>query len=107
MKREQRLQHAKAKWGPNPPEPVKTFISHYANWFKIDLLCAAVEVQMLGHPVAAGYIEQLRATLARPNKKKQPVAVPAELELDEYHALIVGYTPAGFSYGITWEEWTV
>jgi hypothetical protein len=104
MKRPQRLEHARAKWGQNPPESVKRLIRHYANWFKIDLVCAAVEVQLLGHPVDADYLEQLRANRARP-KKKQSVAVSTEIDQDEYRAFIMGYTPAGFAYGVTWEEW--
>ena len=103
MKLPQRLEHAWVKWGQNPPESVKRFIRHYANWFKIDLVCAAVEAQLLGHLVDADYLEQLRVNRARP-RKKQSVAVSTEIDQDEYHAFIMGYTPAGFAYGVTWED---
>lgn len=56
MTRVQRLSHARAKWGLEPPPCVKTFVRHYANWFRIDRLCAAVEVQKLGFPVDPTYV---------------------------------------------------
>ena len=39
----------------------------------------------------------------RKRKKEKQQETPV-IEQDEYFAFIAGYTPAGFPYGITWEE---
>ncbi len=107
MTRVQRLSHARAKWGLEPPPCVKTFIRHYANWFRIDRLCAAVEVQKLGFPVDPTYVAQLRLTFSTPRRKKKQVNPPPPFiqDQDENFAFIMGYTSGGAPFGVTWEEW--
>ena len=39
----------------------------------------------------------------RKSKKEKQQETPV-IEQNEYFAFIAGYTPAGFPYGITWEE---
>ncbi len=82
--------------GPEPARVGQEIYTTLRQLFKIDLVCAAVEVQLLGHLVDADYLEQLRVNRARP-RKKQSVAVSTEIDQDEYHAFIMGYTPAGFA----------
>jgi hypothetical protein len=44
----------------------KNLVRGYARWFGVDLLCAVVELRMLGVEVDAGYEQQIRdATAAR------------------------------------------
>ena len=37
-------------------------------------------------------------------RKKEKQQETPVIEQNEYFAFIAGYTPAGFPYGITWEE---
>ena len=43
-----------------------------------------------------------KARAVKKHRKDEPEIV--EPEQDEWFAYIVGYTPAGFPYGLTWEE---
>ncbi len=42
----------------------KNIVRGYARWFGVDLLCAIVELRMLGIAVAAEYEQQIRHTIA-------------------------------------------
>jgi hypothetical protein len=79
----------------------------------VDWPTALRELEVLGVEVTPAHREQvLRAVQeqAESRKRKRPEEA-AELEStrgieqDEYFAFIVGYTPWGAPYGITWEEW--
>jgi hypothetical protein len=88
----------------------KNVVRSYANWFGVDLLCAAKELSLCGVAVDQAYVAQLETTFAsRSNRRqKQPIAEPQPVgygvDWDENFAYIAGRTEAGFPYGITWEE---
>jgi hypothetical protein len=88
----------------------KNVVRSYANWFGVDLLCAAKELSLCGVAVDPAYVTQLETTFAsRSNRRqKQPIAEPQPVgygvDWDENFAYIAGRTEAGFPYGITWEE---
>ncbi len=104
LKRAARLEHAKTKWASGWPDSTAAKIRQYAKWFKIDTLCAVVDLNQLGHNIDPEYIEKLRASKQRSQgtKKEQPLFEP---EHDEYFAYIAGYTSEGFPYGISWDDW--
>jgi hypothetical protein len=68
---------------------------------------------MLGVEVDPAYREQVLRTVqeqaeARKRKRLEKAAElesASGIEQDEHFAFIVGYTPGGAPYGITWEEW--
>ena len=76
------------------------------------VLCALVELKMLGVEIDPGYEEKLKQTAAarvkeNQRRKLQRAGKDLEgfLEQDENFYYIVGYTPGGAPYGITWEEY--
>jgi hypothetical protein len=103
LKRAARLEHAKTKWASGWPDSTPAKISQYAKWFKIDRLCAVLDLQQLGHDIDPEYVESLRTLRQQPTPAKtdQPFR---GTDQDEYLAYIAGYTSAGFPYGISWEE---
>jgi hypothetical protein len=88
----------------------KNVVRSYANWFGVDLICAAKELSLCGVAVDPACVAQFETTFAsRSNRRqKQPVAEPQSVgygvDWDENFAYIAGRTEAGFPYGITWEE---
>lgn len=105
MKREARLQLAR-KWLAEYEG--KRVVRSYARWFGVDLICAARELQLLGVPLDAEYLEQLRTTVrerSRTRKKPTVAEPPEELpESDESFWYIAGYTTGGVPYGVPWDE---
>lgn len=94
----------------------KRWIRGYCNYFAVDVRCAIAELSLLGmklNPeevarVIAGEEERIRHR--QKLKEKRKAKKEAELNMSAYdsdfhHAIIIGYTPGGFSYGITWEEY--
>lgn len=88
----------------------KHIVRSYARWFGVDLLCAARELQTLGVQVSPEYLEQLRVTASQPRRRRATRAAAndkhatVEPMSDGRFAYIAGYTPAGFPFGVTWEE---
>jgi hypothetical protein len=88
----------------------KNIVRSYANWFGVDLLCAAKELSLCGVAVDPAYVAQFETTFASRSSRrpKQPVADPQSVsygvDWDENFAYIAGRTEAGFPYGITWKE---
>jgi len=78
-----------------------TLVRHYGRWFQIDRMCALRDMEKLGVPMIAQWVESLRPP-SRSKERAQPAPI---FESDELHAFIVGYTSGGASYGVTWEEW--
>ena len=78
----------------------------------MDWLCAIKELEILGVPLNRQRVEQLKKTVENRNRRKERTRIEkkrrAQEEVWEYSdatfAYIAGYTPAGFAYGITWEE---
>jgi hypothetical protein len=108
MNRSARLQSAKAtRWVENFEG--KNLVRGYCRWFAVDPLCAVLELRQLGVPISAEREEELRKAVdarsaARARRKRAEVAAPEYEDSDETFAFIAGHTPAGFPFGVTWEE---
>jgi len=82
-------------------------------YYGVDLLCAVVELRMLGADISEDYEYQLRQDeehkrLSKKSKKKGGKQKIEEDFLDGFSddnfAYIAGYTPGGAPFGLTWEE---
>jgi hypothetical protein len=110
FKREQRLQSAKS-WLPTYEG--KNVFRGYRKRYGVDWPTALRELEMLGVEVDPAYREQVLRTVQEQAKAKQPrqlekaaeIESVLQIEQDEHFAFIVGYTPGGAPYGVTWEEW--
>ena len=110
LKRDQRLQSAK-NWLPTYEG--KNVFRGYRKRYGVDWPTALRELEMLGVEVDPAYREQVLRTVqeqaeARKRKRLEKVAElesVSGIEQDEHFAFIVGYTPGGAPYGITWEDW--
>jgi hypothetical protein len=110
LKRDQRLQSAK-NWLPTYEG--KNVFRGYRKRYGVDWPTALRELEMLGVEVDPAYREQVLRTVqeqaeARKRKRLEKAAElesASGIEQDEHFAFIVGYTPGGAPYGITWEEW--
>ena len=105
LKREQRLQSAK-QWllkydGRN-------IVKGYRKHFKVDIMCAISELQMLGCEISQEYIENVKKTIEVEKKKRENKKEQDKLVLfpdsDYTFYYIAGYTAGGAPYGVTWEE---
>ena len=91
----------------------KNVFRGYRKRYGVDWPTALRELEMLGVDVPPAYQEQVLRTVreqAEARKRKcmeQAIELESMLgvEQDEHFAFIVGYTPGGAPYGITWEEW--
>jgi hypothetical protein len=89
----------------------KNVIKGYANWYGVDLICAIVELRLLGVSISHGRESQVRQSLSR-NSRNRANRKMAEgqnpegphWDSDETFAYIAGYTSGGAPYGVTWEE---
>jgi hypothetical protein len=110
FKRDGRLQSAKS-WLPTYEG--KNVFRGYRKRYGVDWPTALRELEMLGVEVDPAYREQVLRTVqeqaeARKRKRLEKAAElesVSGIEQDDYFAFIVGYTPGGAPYGITWEEW--
>ena len=109
MKRSARLQSAKhwlSKYaGKNP-------IRGYCRHFGVSLICAALELRMLGYNISNECIEQYKkeeeakhrkALLAKQERIKKEQADNL-VESNEWFSYIAGYTSGGFAFGVEWED---
>jgi hypothetical protein len=88
-------------------------IRAYAKRYRVDELCAAVELQILGAPIEASQIEAIREKNERRaacRKQQREAALQKQqrewdVDSDDTFAYIAGYTSAGAPYGVTWDEW--
>ncbi|MEI6094492.1 MAG: hypothetical protein WCR08_03355 [Gammaproteobacteria bacterium] len=108
MKRERRLQAAK-QWITTYSG--KNLIKGYKNWFGVDLVCAINELKILGVKLDEEHVLELyksheQSIIDRRKKKDEnnPESEVLPFDSDERYYYIAGYTPAGFPYGITWDE---
>ncbi len=109
LKREARIQSAK-NWISSYEG--KNIVRGYAKWYGVDLLCAIIELRMLGAHVDENYEANVRRSIKnRAKQRKQRRLARKEVESDDPHpdsdetfAYIAGYTSWGFPYGVTWEE---
>ena len=105
MKRPARLQSAK-HWlqkyeGENP-------VRGYCKHFGVSLLCAALELKILGYDISDERIEQYKKEEAAKHRKAL-LAKQARIEKEqennfgesnEWFSYIAGYTAGGFAYGV-------
>ncbi len=107
MKRTARLRSARS-W-------LKTYngqniVSGYRKHFEVDWVCAFKELEILGIKIEPEYknnvLKSVTGAVAdRRSRKLRRKEVFERFDQDETFAYIVGYTEAGFAYGVTWEEW--
>ena len=113
LKREARLQSARL-WIPTYRG--KNIVRGYANWYGVDWLCAIRELRMLEIPISTEYEQRVRQSMedrakhkARRRAEKEREQVNGGLvygqDDDDYFAYIAGHTPAGFAFGVTWDEY--
>ena len=88
-------------------------IQDYIKRYGVDLLCAVVELRMLGVAISEDYEHQLRQNeeykrLSKKSKKKGGKQKIKEDFLDDFSdenfAYIAGYTSGGVPFGLTHEE---
>lgn len=102
MNRAQRLQ-AVANLLPVWPQEGSGLLWRYTSWFRVDRLCALIELELLGFEFPPAYREQAsRPSRARPEPASHGVY---GLDWDDHHAFIIDFTSGGAAYGVTWEEW--
>lgn len=100
-KREKRLNSAKT-WIKTYPG--KNPVKGYAKKFGVDKLCAVKELRMIGVEISEAYEKQLIHSLEALKKQEEALKIDPPVDSDEHHAMIMGYTSAGFAYGVTHEE---
>ena len=91
----------------------KNVFRGYRKRYGVDWPTALRELEMLGGEVDPACREQVLRTVqeqAKAKKRRQlkkaaEIESVLQIEQDEHFAFIVGYTPGGAPYGITWEEW--
>ncbi len=91
----------------------KNIVRAYQKHFGVDLLCAAIELKMLGYQISTAYLEQLKTDAIRRQKLAENKKRIKELQKhyeeypdsDDNFYFIAGYTSGGAPYGITWEEY--
>lgn len=84
----------------------------YRKRYGVDWPTALWELEMLGVEVDRACREQVLRTVQEQAKAKQrrkleeaaKLESVLQIEQDEHFAFIVGYTPGGAPYGITWED---
>jgi hypothetical protein len=102
-KRDARLQSARTKF-PNPGGDRRA-IRMYEQWYGVDMECAVIELRLLGAKIDEKYVSRRceSAEHARRARAKEPEEL-LDIESDEWHSFIAGYTEGGFSYGLTWDD---
>jgi hypothetical protein len=87
----------------------KDIVRGYGRHFRVDRLCALVELKMCGVEISNERIESVRRDLERLGKVKAEQKALRAMEFgpdqDDRFACIIGYTSGGAPYGLTWEEW--
>jgi hypothetical protein len=110
MRRSSRLKAARV-WLPEYQG--KNIAAGYRKHFGVDWACAFKELKMLGVQLNPDYVAAVLRSVAhaieirkrrKVERKQMREAQEADVDQDENFAYIVGYTPAGFAYGVTWEE---
>jgi hypothetical protein len=116
MNRAQRLQSARV-WLLEQAgrEPTRIGAS-YRRWYGVDWLCAIEELSRLGVNFDPQWLEHLKSSLQGQQvaraaqsaaKAKADALTGCDEDSDENFAFIAGYTPGGYPYGVTWEEWEI
>ncbi len=109
LKRGGRLQAAK-HWLPKYDG--NNSVKGYSKHFGVNMICAALELRMLGHEVSENYLEQLKKSEVHRQRSKEHKKSMKEQQRqdgmleysDETFYYISGYTSNGTPYGVTWDE---
>jgi len=106
FKRTQRLESAK-RWVPT--HSGRNLVRRYRDRYGVDVVCAILELRMLGVDIPDARLEQERRSKedrAARRARRRSLASRADDfgDSDETFAFIAGYTEGGAPYGITWEE---
>ena len=109
LRRTQRLGRGKSWLKTYQGEDI---IEDYRKRYGVDLLCAVVELRMLGVDISEDYEYQLRQDeeqkrlSKKSNKGKKQKVEEDFLDdfSDENFAFIAGYTSGGAPFGLKWEE---
>lgn len=89
----------------------KNPVRGYARHFSVDLICAIIEIRMLGYPVSEEYELAVKRSIAdrslqrKKNREAKAAAAnpPDDISNGEF-IFIAGYTSNGAPYGIRREE---
>jgi len=85
----------------------KNIVKGYSNWFGVDLICAILELRLVGMKISDEYESKLRQSIENLRKnKKEKIIEDSEL-LDSWEnesEFIEGYTTNGVPYGLAKEE---
>lgn len=109
LKRMGRLQAAK-HWLPQYEG--KSIVKGYSKHFGVNMICAVLELRMLGYDISEDYLEKLKAHDLLRQKIKEKSKREKELNLpddicqysDDTFCFISGYTSNGVPYGLAWDE---
>lgn len=90
----------------------KDRVRGYHKYFGVDRATAVHELKQLGVAVPTNYLtdfnnrvrELKQARALRRKQMREPGVNPLDELQDERFAFIVGHTPGGAPYGLTWEE---
>lgn len=106
LPRNKRLNQAR-KWLKENGKDQKRIIHKYRKKFKVDIMCAIKELQILGVELNENDIKGIKKNEEKRIKRRQIKKKELEdrlFESDEDFAFIAGYTSWGFPYGIQWDE---
>ena len=107
ISREGRLSSAKAtRWVTHYNG--RNIVKGYARWYGVDLLCALIELRMLGVNIKPGREAQIRSTIegraaSRKRRKEAALVGANDPDSEETFAYIAGHTPGGAPFGVMWE----
>ena len=113
LRRQGRLQSAKAWLVTQQGRTPAQIGSSYRKWYGVDWPCAIQELTQLGVVFDPKWVAQLTRSLdgARRARATQRAARTSQSDADfpedsdERFAYTAGYTPNGLPFGVTWEEW--
>lgn len=95
-------------------QPTGVRAAGYRKHFGVDWVCTFKELEMLGVGLDPEYVARVlrsaedQITARQRGKAEREESLQSGQRLidqDENFAYVAGYAPAGFPYGITWEEW--
>ncbi len=81
-------------------------VRSYMKWYGVDLLCAITELPILGIKLDQSYVTQMLLAKEKSiaSRKMKKAALDEQIAYEREYDFIVGYTSAGFPYGLTGEE---
>jgi len=107
-KRRLRLKEAK-HW--MPLHQGKNIVGDYTQHFRVDVLCAINDLEILGYQFTSEYKDKLKKRSEKKEKLRQERNQAKKeknenmlFESDDVFSFIAGYTSGGAPYGVTWEE---